>query len=164
MNENAVIMKQAPESSQAESNMVSKHWEHWTYLPKTNEDGLPESFENIPESALLQQLPWYESPNPTQYLQEQLEQGRLAPEALPYLNQWVQEGYFVLSNLLPESDLEGFNKDLDKIWTTSSPLPADFPIFDVRLPNQEEPVSIPHPDLIANYTQQQRLEIESLSN
>ena len=148
------MIKQPPES-----NTVPNHWSHWAYLPNSSE-----TFENLPESTLLEYMPWYDSPNPSQYLQQQLEQGSLALETIPYLTQWVNEGYFVLSNLLPESDLDGFNEHLNLIWKTNDPLPSDFSIFDVRLPNQDQPVNISHQDLIANYTPQQRQEIEQLSN
>lgn len=71
--------------------------------------------------------PWLDHDGADAKIEAKLKEGFMTTEEAELLLQWVHEGFFILKNAIPESDLpliDEFVRDLDDLWTTDKELPG----------------------------------------
>jgi hypothetical protein len=98
-------------------------------------------WENDPKKR-----PWFDHPDALSTLERRRKHEGLSDGDFEALRHWVDHGYIVTRDLVPVSDVDGMLKDLDDVWTTSTPIEGLI-IDNLRL-RSEDPPGLPHSKLV----------------
>lgn len=92
------------------------------------------------------ELPWFEQPNAYGHIDEVAKRWKLNANGKNYLKKWIEDGYFIVDNLIPEDLIARFSDRIDAIWEAKTPV-SGLTISDVRVDDHLH-VSISHADLL----------------
>ena len=108
------------------------------------------------------QLPWFDRPDSSQRLQARRKAERLGDEEFELLRHWVADGYAVASGVVPESDIDAMERDLDDVWSADRPH-AGLDLLGVRLDANGAVANLTHAQLLG-IGMPERLEVRHRSN
>ena len=75
--------------------------------------------------------PWFDHTDAAQRLEGRRHAEQLSERDLEVLTQWMESGYAVVKNVVPDADIDGMLGDLDALWTASTPI-DNLTIADLR--------------------------------
>lgn len=73
-------------------------------------------------STTEKSLPWLDLPNARQSLEEKYSAREISEQEFNWLRQWIDEGYFVVDEAIPDFQIDGMVADLEKLWYAETPV------------------------------------------
>jgi hypothetical protein len=83
-------------------------------------------------SSTPSQRPRFDRPDAHRLLDERRKAESLTDQDFESLRSWVEHGYAIVRDVVPEQDVEGMLRDLDSVWTASEPI-ENLVVEDIRL-------------------------------
>jgi hypothetical protein len=106
--------------------------------------------------------PWFERPEAEKVIQRLRARGKIDRTDADRLGQWVQDGYFVVRNAVPASDIDEIGALIDGLASATRPV-LGLKLLGIRAPEHPAPIDIRHRDFLERYALQDRIRILSES-
>jgi phytanoyl-CoA hydroxylase len=90
---------------------------------------------------------WFDRPDALRHVETMRAQLDLSDAQTSMLRQWVTDGYVVLKNAIPESDINGVVDFIEDLFTTDSPNP-DITLLGYTLDPEGKGAAVPHTDVV----------------
>ena len=95
----------------------------------------------------LREPPWFDQPNALSILDQRRRSRGYSDREYENLRKWVKDGYFVVEGLIPDRDIDEMNRDLEAIWTTSTPRPG-LKLHGLKLRREDPEGEVSHENLL----------------
>lgn len=115
--------------------------------------------ESWPQDSGL--LPWYDRDEWPDALREMRRARKVGDSDAAMLRKWCEDGYFVVSGLIPEQLIDAFVREIDDVWERETAI-DELAVSDVLL-DEGHRVHVPHVELI-RLDADKRRQIKARSN
>ena len=107
-------------------------------------------------SIAPRQSPWFEQPHADEAIKRLAGHGRIDQLDTERLHQWVRDGYFVVKNAVPASDVNEINALIDGLASATRPV-VGLKLLAINDPAHPAPIDISHRDFLERYPVQNRI-------
>lgn len=118
-------------------------WSGQTQPPVVTPEPAPPASTWQPD---YQAVPWLDQPDAHERLDAKYQTGTLSEQHYHWLKQWIDQGYFVIDDLIPPGTLDQMIQDLDQLWYATEPV-AGMTIYHLGL-NREDCRDYSHAEVL----------------
>jgi phytanoyl-CoA hydroxylase len=93
------------------------------------------------------EVPWFDRPDALAYIERWRKSGRINAETSGLLEKWVRDGYLILDDVVPLSDLDAVFEPLDALWEAARPI-AGLNIWGLKRPGGTAVFDLSHEALL----------------
>lgn len=102
--------------------------------------------------------PWFEQPGAEEVIKRRVGHGEIDPTDAERLRQWVQDGYFIVRNAVPASDIDAIDVLIDGLASATRPV-VGLKLLAIREPEQSRLIDISHREFLERYSLEDRIRI-----
>jgi phytanoyl-CoA hydroxylase len=104
---------------------------------------------------------WFDAPNALETIKQNSLSGLWSKQDADLAEHWVKEGWLIIENVIPASDIDAMNAFYDQLWTAKKALPIVLEGF--TLEPERGPRDVEHRELLP-YSPEERIRMSKVSS
>ncbi|HLH31953.1 MAG TPA: phytanoyl-CoA dioxygenase family protein, partial [Terriglobia bacterium] len=100
-------------------------------------------------------VPWFERPDAGEFIKQLTAEGKVDPVDAERLRQWLEDGYFIVKNAVPEADIDAIGALIDGLASATRPV-VGLKLLGLRQPSDPRLMDISHRDFLERYRLEDR--------